>query len=91
MNMKLYMVHVGYYDLENGEGIYESHKNFFVAAQDPKEAKAKTFELEEFVNNKMHIDGIKEISFVDGYKVFLEECSEEEKGKVFSYDESKDI
>ena len=45
MNMKLYMVHVGYYDLENGEGIYESHKNFFVAAQDAKEAKAKTFEL----------------------------------------------
>ena len=51
--MKLYMVHVGYYDLDAGEGIYESHKNFFVVAKDPKDAKSKTFALEElFVPEK---------------------------------------
>ena len=31
--MKLFMVHVGFYDEEVGEGIYESHMNFFVACQ----------------------------------------------------------
>ena len=91
MNMKLYMVHVGYYDLENGEGIYESHKNFFVAAQDPKEAKTKTFQLEEFVNNKMHIDGIKEISSVQGYEVNLIKSDNTQDGEVIGYDESKEL
>lgn len=89
--MKLYLVHVGFYDVLVGEGFYESHINYFVVGRDVKEAKQKVLSIEEFKKKQMHIDGIKEISFVDGYKVFLEECSEEEKGKVFSYDESKDI
>ena len=40
--MNLYMVHVGFYDPSVGEGLYESHMNFFVAAADVKEAKTKT-------------------------------------------------
>ena len=43
--MKLFMVHVGFYDDEVGEGIYESHINIFVAAGNPKSAKKKTHEL----------------------------------------------
>jgi len=39
----------------------------------------------------MHIDGIKEISEVDGYEVRLVQSSEAKDGKVFSYDESSDL
>ena len=39
----------------------------------------------------MHIDGMKEISSVDGYKVTLEKDSESKPGEVISYDESKDL
>ena len=86
--MNLYMVHVGFYDHSIGEGIYESHINYFIAASDPKDAKRKVLSLEEFQNRSMHIDGIKEISKVDGYEVKLIESSEVKDGKVFSYDES---
>ena len=89
--MKLYMVHVGFYDAEVGEGIYESHINFFVAASNAKSAKKKTFNLEQFKNKKMHIDGIKEISDVEGYKVILEKSSYKNKSKVYSYNESKKL
>ncbi|MDB9995574.1 DUF1543 domain-containing protein [Gammaproteobacteria bacterium] len=89
--MKLYMVHVGFYDAEVGEGIYESHMNFFVAASNAKSAKKKTFNLEQFKNKKMHIDGIKEISDVEGYKVILEKSSYKNKSKVYSYNESKKL
>ncbi len=85
------MVHVGFYDAEVGEGIYESHMNFFVAASNAKSAKKKTFNLEQFKNKKMHIDGIKEISDVEGYKVILEKSSYKNKSKVYSYNESKKL
>jgi hypothetical protein len=85
------MVHVGFYDAEVGEGIYESHMNFFIAASNAKSAKKKTFKLEQFKNKKMHIDGIKEISVVEGYKVILEKSSHKNKFKVYSYNESKKL
>jgi len=85
------MVHVGFYDAEVGEGIYESHMNFFIAASNAKSAKTKTFNLEQFKNKKMHIDGIKEISDVEGYKVILEKSSYKNKSKVYSYNESKKL
>jgi len=47
--------------------------------------------LKEFQDKKMHIDGIKEISSVDGYEVQLVESSQAAKGKVFSYDESSKL
>ncbi len=85
------MVHVGFYDPSIGDGLYESHMNFFVAAADVKEAKTKTLEIPEYKNKKMHIDGIKEISNVDGYKVVLEKSYEGKEGQTLSYDESKEL
>ena len=85
------MVHVGYYDFDSGEGIYESHKNFFVAAKDPKEAKSRTFSLEEFTKKNMHIDGIKEISNVQGYEVNLVKKENLKEGQIIGYDESKEL
>ena len=89
--MKLFMVHVGFYDEEVGEGIYESHINFFVAAGNPKSAKKKIMSMDQFRNKKMHIDGIKEINNVDGYEVHLIKNPKQKKAKVYSYDESKKL
>ena len=83
--MKLFMVHVGFYDRSIGEGLYETHVNYFIAAENAKEAKTKAHSLEEFQAKSMHIDGIKEISNVQGYEVILKEGSESEQGKIISY------
>ena len=50
--MKLFMVHVGFYDDEVGEGIYESHINIFVAAGNPKSAKKKIISMDKFRDKK---------------------------------------
>jgi len=71
-DMKLYLIHCGYYDNEIGAGIFESHTNFFVVACSPQEARHKAKEKSYFRNKKMHIDGIQEIKVVDGYKIVLE-------------------
>ena len=89
--MKLFMVHVGFYDDEVGEGIYESHINIFVAAGNPKSAKKKNMSMNKFRDKKMHIDGIKEINHVDDYEVHLIKNPEQKKAKVYSYDESKKL
>ena len=39
----------------------------------------------------MHIDGMKEISSVDGYKVILEKDSTSKPGQVISYDDTKEL
>ena len=54
------MVHVGYYDKSIGEGLYETHLNYFVAAESAKQAKNKAHQLTEFQERSMHIDGMKE-------------------------------
>jgi hypothetical protein len=74
-----------------GEGIYESHMNYFVAGDNAKEAKQKVKMMKEFINKAMHIDGIKEIAGVEGYEVKLIETSSQEQGEIFSYDESSDL
>ena len=89
--MNLYMVHVGFYDPSIGEGLYEVHMNFFTAAKTPKDAKEKISDLKEFKNKKMHIDGIKELSYVDGYKVSLEETKNPKQEEILGYDESKKL
>ena len=53
--MKLFMVHVGFYDSSIGEGIYETHLNYFLAAENAKDAKAKAQSLEEFKLSLIHI------------------------------------
>lgn len=89
--MNLYMVHVGYYDSSMGEGIYESHLNYFVAGIDAKEAKQKVKSMQEFKEKAMHIDGIKEIKGVEGYTIKLIEARSNEEGKTFSYDQSSEL
>ena len=39
--MKLYLIHVGFYESEIMDGFYEQHSNYFVAAKNIKEAKQK--------------------------------------------------
>ena len=51
----------------------------------------KTKALEEFKQKSMHIDGIKEISNVQGYDVILKESSTTNEGQVISYDEVKEL
>ena len=89
--MKLFMAHVGFYDQSIGGGLYETHLNYFIAASNAKDAKDKTKALEEFKQKSMHIDGIKEISNVQGYDVILKESSTTNEGQVISYDEVKDL
>lgn len=67
--MKLFIVHVGYYDHE--VGIYELHTNFFVAAHDVRDARHIIKEKPIFQQKKMHIDAVQEIEVVDGYRVTL--------------------
>ena len=89
--MKLYMVHVGFYDVEVGEGIYESHLNYFISATGAKQAKKKVMSLKNFKVKKMHIDGIKEISNVDGFDVSLQKSKKINSSKVYSYNDSKKL
>ena len=89
--MKLFMVHVGFYDPSIGDGIYETHLNYFIAAENAKDAKSKTHELAQFKEKSMHIDGIKEINNVEGYEVILKETDTDLEGEILSYDEAKEL
>jgi len=68
---KLYMVHCGFYDKGLCQGIYESHVNFFIVASDFKTAKAKAKKLPEYIDKKMHVDGIQEVNAIEGFRVNL--------------------
>ena len=70
--MKLFLVHCGFYDSEISDGLYESHTNFFVAAESFEEARTKAKLLTEFQIKRMHVDGLQEIQTVDGFKIHLE-------------------
>ena len=70
---KLFLVHCGFYDLELCDGIYESHVNFFVAADTFDGARIQAKTIPEFVSKKMHIDGLQEIVSVMGNRLILEE------------------
>lgn len=84
--MKLYLAHVGFYDSEIG--IYELHSNLFTVAHDVQTAKQQIKRKKVFIDKKMHIDGIQEISFIDGYELILEKKNAEDKKTIsFDYDE----
>jgi hypothetical protein len=70
--MKLYLVHCGYYDLDTCEGVYENHVNFFVAAESFEDAKLRAKQLEDYKKKRMHVDGLQEISAVNGFDVKLQ-------------------
>ncbi len=85
--MKLYLAHVGYYDQELG--MYEHHTNFFVVASDAKAAKEQIKKKDIFIRKKMHIDGMQEISHVDGYAIKLEQSDDDKPNTVMGYDSVK--
>lgn len=70
--MKLFLVHCGFYDNDICDGLYESHVNFFVSAENFEEARLKAKQLPEFKAKRMHVDGLQEIQAVDGFQVHLE-------------------
>ena len=60
------------YDPSICDGLYESHVNFFVVAESFEDARAKAKAIAEFQSKKMHVDGLKEIKMVNGYKLQLQ-------------------
>jgi hypothetical protein len=84
--MKLFLIHCGYYDEGLFNGAFESHVNFFLIADSVEAAKAKAKLNEAFKEKRMHIDGIQEISMVDGYEIALKKSIEDhEKSVVTSH------
>lgn len=71
--MKLYLVHVGWYDPKPHGGplggVFESHSNHFVIATSPQEAKAKTKAQPWYKERGCHTDGVQEIEMVDGFAI----------------------
>ncbi|HLB56133.1 MAG TPA: DUF1543 domain-containing protein [Coxiellaceae bacterium] len=51
--------------------VFILHNNFLVVANDVKDAKEKMTSKKIFQDKKMHIDGIIEIKYVDGYDIQL--------------------
>lgn len=70
---KLYLIHCGFYDSDVCDGVYESHVNFFVAAETFEAARTKVKSVPDFTAKRMHIDGLQEVAVVDGCKILLEE------------------
>ena len=89
--MKLYLIHVGFYDSELMGGIYEQHGNIFVVAKNVTEAKIRSKENVTFKKKKMHIDGIQEINSVEGYRIHLVKEKEKMGSINYGYDEIKKL
>ena len=83
--MKLYLVHTGYYDKSVGEGFYEQHTNIFIVAKDPRSAREKVKTNKDYIDKKMHIDGIKEIENIGGYDIKLEKSKKKETVNSFNH------
>lgn len=71
--MKFFIMHCGFYDNSDAAAIFENHANFYLAAEDHEDAKAKMKAHPKFKSMSMHIDGIQEIIAVDGFRVSLKE------------------
>lgn len=87
--MKLYIVHVGYYDYEIG--MYELHSQFLIPAENAKIAKNIVINKSIFKEKKMHIDGIQEINNVEGYQINLEKTDFRTENRILSYAEIKEL
>jgi hypothetical protein len=64
--MNLYLVHCGYY-----EDIFEFHMNFFKVAQSESDAKEQVKNEDIYKLKKMHVDGIKILEKINGFKIQL--------------------
>ena len=89
--MKLYLVHVGFYDPNIMEGLYEQHTNFFVVAENVKDAKKKARQNSIYKKKKMHIAGIQELNIIDGYRINLIWDDSSDDTVNYSYDDVKTL
>ena len=89
--MKLYLVHVGFYDPNIMDGLYEQHANFFVVAENVKDAKKKAKQNLIFKKKKMHIDGIQELNIIDGYSIKLVASNSIDNSVIYGYDDVKTL
>ena len=89
--MKLFLIHVGFYDPEMMGGLYEQHSNYFVVAQNITEAKTKARLNPTYKEKKMHIDGIQELNVVDGFRINLIPEKNDNDTVIYDYDEVKNM
>ena len=89
--MKLYLIHVGFYDPDIMEGLYEQHANYFVVAENVVDAKKKARENTMYKKKKMHIDGIQELKIIDGYRINLIKDDSLDDTLNYSYDDVKTL
>ena len=89
--MKLYLIHVGYYDTEIMDGLYEQHTNYFVVAKNVKDAKKKARQNSTYKRKKMHIDGIQELNIIDGYQIKLVDIDSTDNSVIYGYDKVKTL
>tara|TARA_B100000575_G_C23102574_1_gene636218 strand:+ start:32 stop:322 length:291 start_codon:yes stop_codon:yes gene_type:complete len=83
--MKLYLIHTGYYDKNVEEGFFEQHTNIFIVAKNAYAAREKVKKLPEYLEKKMHIDGMKEIENISGYDINLKKSSKKEKVNNYNH------
>ena len=83
--MKLYLIHTGYYDKSIGDGFYEQHTNILIIAKDAYSAKEEVKKNKDYIEKKMHIDGIKEIENINGYDLYLKKSNRKEKITSFNH------
>jgi acyl-CoA thioesterase FadM len=69
--LKLFLVHCGFYDSEVVDGVYEFHVNFVVAAESFEDARTRVKLEPDFQKKKMHVDGLQLIEAAQGYRVEL--------------------
>ena len=89
--MKLYLIHVGFYDPDIMEGLYEQHVNYFVVAENVVDAKKKARENTIYKKKKMHIDGIQELKIIDGYRINLIKDDLSNDTVNYGYDDVKTL
>ena len=89
--MKLYLIHVGFYDSNLMEGLYEQHANYFVVAESVTDAKKKARKNSTYKKKKMHIDGIQELNIIDGYRINLILDNSSDDTVNYSYDDVKTL
>ena len=87
--MKLYLIHVGFYDIEIMDALYEQHSNYFVVAENVKDAKKKARQNSTYKKKKMHIDGIQELNIIDGYSIKLVASNSIDNSVIYGYDDVK--
>ena len=89
--MKLFLIHVGFYDPDIMGGLYEQHSNYFVVAQNIKEAKKKALLNTIYKRKTMHIDGIQQLNVVDWFRITLVPEKTENDVVIYGYDVVKKL